>query len=203
MQKHVYKPITNQGFIRILTLSPGAPGDELRGELGFLNTGICADEYEAISYVWGDSSRSRVMLCDGAKILITENLHEALSRLRLAQTPRRLWVDQICIDQDNPEEKSKQIPLMDLIYRNAAHVLVWLGCDLKGVASAAFRLVANLAAMFSDVGRRAKFDREYSDNLSSRRELSESWSPLRALAGLPWVSKLGLSALFPSKTSCH
>ncbi|KAF6812741.1 het domain-containing protein [Colletotrichum musicola] len=190
MQKYVYKPITNQGFIRILTLSPGAPGDDLRGELGILNTGICPDEYEAISYVWGNSSRSRVILCGGAKILITENLHEALSRLRLTQTPRRLWVDQICIDQDNPEEKSKQIPLMDLIYRNAAHVLVWLGCDLEGVASAAFRLVADVAAIFSDGGRRAKFNREYSDNLSSRLELNESWSPLRALAGLPWFSRV-------------
>ncbi|KAE8447150.1 hypothetical protein EG329_011134 [Mollisiaceae sp. DMI_Dod_QoI] len=58
---------------------------------------------------------------------ITENLSDALRRLRLPQARRLLWTDAICIDQDNAEEKGMQIPLMRLIYRRAKKTVIWLG----------------------------------------------------------------------------
>lgn len=99
-------------------------------------------------------------------------------------------MDQICIDQDNAEEKNNQIPLMDVIYRNAGHVLVWLGYDQDDVAWAAFSLITNLAATFADEKKRLKFDQTHSDSLlwGSRPETEDEWTPLRALTGLPWVS---------------
>ncbi|KAL0939659.1 het domain-containing protein [Colletotrichum truncatum] len=109
--------------IRVFTLYPGVPSDPLRGGLEFVNIDSGAGAYETISYVWGDPSKTHGMVCDGVEVLITKSLHGALTCLRLPHASRRLWADQICIDQENTEEKSSQIPLMNVIYRNAKHVL--------------------------------------------------------------------------------
>ena len=58
---------------------------------------------------------------------ITESLYAALLHLRGRQLDRILWVDAISINQDNDSEKSKQIPLMRVIYAQARRVVVWLG----------------------------------------------------------------------------
>ncbi|KAI8232681.1 het domain-containing protein [Colletotrichum sp. SAR 10_86] len=124
-----------------------------------------AGEYETISYVWGHSSKTYYMVCNGSKMNITESLHSALACMRLRFVSRRLWADQICVDQDNAEEKSSQIPLMNVIYRNARHVLVWLGHDQEEVSETAFGQIANLAATFADQKKRLEFDRTHSDDL--------------------------------------
>ncbi|KAI3328671.1 heterokaryon incompatibility protein-domain-containing protein [Ustulina deusta] len=52
---------------------------------------------------------------------------DALRCFRLPSNSRRLWVDAVYINQKDEEEKGKQIPFMDVIYRGASAVLVWLG----------------------------------------------------------------------------
>jgi hypothetical protein len=49
-----------------------------------------------------------------------------LTSLRDERVPRALWVDFLCIDQDDTAEKNKQIPLMAFIYRRAREVIIWL-----------------------------------------------------------------------------
>ncbi|RAK82841.1 HET-domain-containing protein, partial [Aspergillus costaricaensis CBS 115574] len=83
--------------------------------------------YEALSYVWGSNTKSRTIKLNSYVFPVTENLYLALSRLRNRQLERILWVDAICIDQSNRDEKAKQIPLMREIYAQAQHVIVWLG----------------------------------------------------------------------------
>ena len=56
-----------------------------------------------------------------------EDLYEALLALRLRKEPRYLWVDAICIDQKNIQERNQQVPRMDSIYGGATGVCVWLG----------------------------------------------------------------------------
>ncbi|GLA64748.1 hypothetical protein AtubIFM56815_007774 [Aspergillus tubingensis] len=94
-----------------------------------LTSGGGADShlYEALSYVWGSNTRSRTIKLNSCAFPVTENLYLALSRLRNRQLERILWVDAICIDQSNRDEKAKQIPLMREIYAQAQHVIVWLG----------------------------------------------------------------------------
>jgi hypothetical protein len=58
---------------------------------------------------------------------VTKNLHTALSHLRNFSLERIIWVDAICINQKNTEEKEQQIQLMAKIYNQATRVLVWLG----------------------------------------------------------------------------
>ncbi|GKZ65721.1 hypothetical protein AnigIFM60653_003214 [Aspergillus niger] len=83
--------------------------------------------YEALSYVWGSDKRSRKITLNGCVFSVTENLYVALLHLGNRQLERLLWVDAICIDQDNWDEKAKQIPLMRTIYAQAQDVIVWLG----------------------------------------------------------------------------
>ncbi|OCL02256.1 HET-domain-containing protein [Glonium stellatum] len=59
--------------------------------------------------------------------MITENLFFALQRLQDTIDTLILWVDSLCINQSNNDEKSKQVELMGSIYQQAACVIAWLG----------------------------------------------------------------------------
>ncbi|KAJ5638576.1 heterokaryon incompatibility protein-domain-containing protein [Penicillium herquei] len=88
--------------------------------------------YEALSYCWESNVRSELVMINGCAFPVTKNLHTALLYLRDHQLERTLWVDAICINQDDVDEKSAQIPLMRSIYAQAGQVIVWLGEDRDG-----------------------------------------------------------------------
>jgi hypothetical protein len=83
--------------------------------------------YEALSYVWGNPNKKLPIFIHKESIEVTVNLHAALLRLRNHSFERILWVDAICISQDNKEEKEHQIRFMARIYSQANRVVVWLG----------------------------------------------------------------------------
>jgi hypothetical protein len=83
--------------------------------------------YDALSYVWGDPHDTMPIFIDGHVLQITENLHAALLRLRDRSLERIIWVDAVCINQANEEEKGHQIRSMARIYGQANRVIVWLG----------------------------------------------------------------------------
>lgn len=88
--------------------------------------------YEAVSYVWGTGPRCHSITLNNCAFPVTENLHAALWHLRDQQLERVLWVDAVCINQDDNKEKERQIPLMRTIYAQAGRVIVWLGLPLDG-----------------------------------------------------------------------
>ncbi|KAB8277230.1 heterokaryon incompatibility protein-domain-containing protein [Aspergillus minisclerotigenes] len=93
-------------------------------------TGLGTHLYQALSYVWGSEMKPESIILNGCIFHVTANLHTALLYLRNRQLERILWVDAICINQDEGDqghEKSKQIPLMRTIYAQAERVIVWLG----------------------------------------------------------------------------
>lgn len=90
--------------------------------------------YTALSYAWGEGKKSRSIWVanlsnDGgeASIPITESLNTALLSLRKADKITTLWIDQICINQADNDEKGEQVAMMGSIYSAANQVLVWLG----------------------------------------------------------------------------
>jgi hypothetical protein len=176
-------------FIRMLTLNPGAPDEPLKGELKLFNI-ASSEEYEALSYVWGDPEPCCEIICDGRHLGLTASLHDALRRLRLPDRPRRLWADQICINQKDKEERSQQVQFMNHIYKNASHVLVWLGPDDKRSAEPAFKLVRELDEIFRDEKKLQKFRIDHTDHLSERSR--DPWIPLTHVTHLPWVSPDGV-----------
>jgi hypothetical protein len=58
---------------------------------------------------------------------VTLNAYEALQQIRSRDESRYLWIDAICIDQDNLPERGHQVRQMGLIYQKAERVLIWLG----------------------------------------------------------------------------
>ena len=87
--------------------------------------------YEALSYCWEGNIRSNLITVNGCELGVTKNLYAALQQLRDRQIPRTLWIDAICINQNDNDgefsEKAKQIPLMGMIFAKAGRVIVWLG----------------------------------------------------------------------------
>ena len=83
--------------------------------------------YAALSYVWGDSVNPKSISINEYNLTVTVNLHGALSRLRHPSIERDLWVDAICINQNDTLEKEQQIRIMAKIYALASHVVIWLG----------------------------------------------------------------------------
>lgn len=78
------------------------------------------------------SSSSRLLLCNDKVLKIQPNLYDLLIRLRQQRRSLPLWIDAICINQDEAddqarEEKYRQIRLMKDIYGSAIRVIVWLG----------------------------------------------------------------------------
>ncbi|KAI0152508.1 heterokaryon incompatibility protein-domain-containing protein [Hypoxylon sp. NC0597] len=85
-------------------------------------------QYEAISFVWGEPSSSCMMdLGEGCYLPLTRNLTEALYQLRHEGHQRILWVDALCVNQHDIDERAQQFILMFDIYRWCNSILVWLG----------------------------------------------------------------------------
>jgi hypothetical protein len=184
-KKYQYATLPDDHSIRMLTLQAGVPGDPLCGKLEFFNIN-CGDQYETISYTWGELDRGSEMICDNGVIEITSSLESALSRLRLKERERRLWVDQVCINQDDKEERSQQVQFMNRIYENALHVLVWLGEDEQKMADLAFKLVLELDETFQNKEKREKFRIDHTNDLEARSK--EPWTLFTHVTKLPWVS---------------
>jgi hypothetical protein len=85
-------------------------------------------DYNALSYVWGEpSSEDPIFILDGQPLQIRASLWQALEELMARVSTIRLWIDQICINQDNEIEKQQQVQLMSKIYSHAQRVIGWLG----------------------------------------------------------------------------
>ena len=107
----------------------GNQSESVQTCLGRLETVALENEprYTALSYVWGDSSDRVPCVLDNHRLLITRNLTLALQALQLDDEPFVLWIDALCINQNDLKEKSEQVLRMKEIYASASLVVVWLG----------------------------------------------------------------------------
>ncbi|KAK3348728.1 heterokaryon incompatibility protein-domain-containing protein [Lasiosphaeria hispida] len=108
------------------------------------------ENFKALSYVWGDDTKTKSITVVGSTptgktpgsgavssqrtsvIRITESLSTALRSLRGRRQDITLWIDQICINQADNDEKGQQVGLMGAVYSRATQVLVWLGPAADG-----------------------------------------------------------------------
>ena len=121
-----YCPLPSEKFIRLLELYPGNANENIDCTL-YQTKLEDAPKYEAISYTWGNPANKTNVLCDSKIIMVTQNLKDALCRLKLKDESRILWADAICINQNDDVEKGSQVKLMARIYGNATRVCAWLG----------------------------------------------------------------------------
>lgn len=131
-----YQSLHHDDAIRLLKLHPAAKAeDQIRCDLE--EHMLCdISAYEAVSYVWGTSAGHTSVLCVDKDFRVTHNLAAALRRFRTSDENRYLWVDAICINQNDISERNEQVKMMQKIYQNASRVLVWLGAADMAVHAA-------------------------------------------------------------------
>ena len=84
-------------------------------------------KYSALSYVWGPPDPRKSITCNGTELTVTANLEAALVQLRDDAKETVMWIDQICINQEDNDERNRQVSMMGRIYSMAERVIVWLG----------------------------------------------------------------------------
>ncbi|KAL6823513.1 heterokaryon incompatibility domain-containing protein [Trichoderma camerunense] len=117
--------------LRLIEIHPAAhQGDPLVCTLTEVTLGN-KPNFEALSYTWGTDKATYAITLNGQPFQVGENLLGALIFLRgraMSNKARQLfWIDAICINQSNLEERSNQVRIMNHIYSRASTVVVWLG----------------------------------------------------------------------------
>lgn len=120
------------GEIRLLDILPCDSSDKSKAQAPVcceLRVAALLDKpaYEVLSFRWGDPAHRTCVTVDNSELLVTLNLHAALIRLRRQEEKRTIWIDQLCIDQSNIEERIAQVHLMRDIYSSCTQCLGHLG----------------------------------------------------------------------------
>ncbi|KAK5744140.1 hypothetical protein LTR17_002170 [Elasticomyces elasticus] len=86
--------------------------------------------YTALSYVWGTEKPTYRIWVDDCPFLIRRNLYDYLRLVAKKQTTRLgMFIDAICINQDDTPERTHQVKLMGSVYRGALEVTAWFGLE--------------------------------------------------------------------------
>lgn len=123
----IYLPL-KPNEIRLIELRSRGPGQAVEAALHVFQLEGCPS-YAAVSYTWGDPKRCKPIIVDGEATEVRENIWSFLSSLQTSSPieERYLWIDTLCIDQNNVLERNHQVKKMKAIYQKASKVLVWLG----------------------------------------------------------------------------
>ncbi|KAI4923348.1 hypothetical protein J4E85_008385 [Alternaria conjuncta] len=143
MSKYIYRPLDKpDAEFRLLRIRKDPLTDQPQCSLQKYSLETCPD-YTALSYTWGDSTPTHNVAVDGADVQIRQNLSDFLHAYTTEswgmadiERPVFYWIDQICIDQEDPIERSEQVRIMNKIYKQAKTVLIWLGCDPEMIEAA-------------------------------------------------------------------
>ena len=160
--RYIYKALPSQSAIRLLRVHSAR-----HVSLHIVDSLNESPPYDALSYTWGNpqSKYSASYLeshesgapcipitCDNGMIYVTSNLSDALGMLLKTPTSdpdhscSYVWIDAICIDQSNIDERGKQVTLMGDLYRKARNVYAWIGQEDEHTADA-FTTVVRLSSI--------------------------------------------------------
>ena len=84
-------------------------------------------QYETVSYVWNTSTPAVTVSLNNVQYQIPASAAAALRRLRFDNQPRLVWIDAICINQDDLVERGEQVILMRTVYTCSMGNLIYLG----------------------------------------------------------------------------
>ena len=127
--QYKYPTLETASHIRLVTICPRTEANPTYSSLSISLQQFPISQcppYQALSYTWGQPDRSDRVHCeDDEYVNVTPNLLAALLHLQRLK-PVTLWVDAICINQEDYKERSRQVSLMCQIYQKAKQVIVWL-----------------------------------------------------------------------------
>ena len=124
------------------------------------------------------------------KIYSLQRTNEALMRFRLADRPRRLWIDAVCINQSDKAEKGCQVPLMARIYTQATEVLIWLGEEKDG-SDHVMEYLRRIGQARLDIGGEIKEPRDEPHNTAIWADVIQdpSLEKTHLVLDRPWFSR--------------
>ena len=196
---YIYSPLREDAQeIRLLTLLPGRASSDIRLCLDPVPfTDDAVPEFEALSYTWG-SPDNPVNIFVGASgfhtLPVTQNLAEALPYLRYEDKPRILWIDAICVNQQDVEERNSQVARMADIYSKAKIVVVWLGPeshDSPRAIEAMQWIDSNIAVDRKRPAWHSRSDeKHWIDEREELRLEKEDYEALYNFFSRPWFSRL-------------
>ena len=191
-QPYTYVPLASKSSIRVLVLDAAENlDDDLKCDLVHLDRSQMhgsvdrsANHYEAVSYTWAEPVFTADLFCAGNSVLkITPNVDSMLRRLRKSRRPRNLWVDAICINQHDDQEKSQQVLRMGSIYQQALKVIMWLGNEDQDVKSV-FAFIRVLSLL-----ERRGLNVQKINTLLQKMWGNTSWEPLDLFLRRPWFGR--------------
>ncbi|KAI1131233.1 HET domain-containing protein [Nemania abortiva] len=158
-----------------------------------------APAYVALSYSWGAERHIVPIEIDGRVLYITHSLAIAIRRLEQLTTENSkwVWIDKICINQDDVLERSHQVRLMGRIFSAAIRTLIWLGPDADKCRPA-WTLIDQIYAVFRKHNPHAKFIADIPFQIYSAQNHAALglpdwddilWKYLRLLLELPWFTR--------------
>lgn len=112
--------------IRLLYIHNGSFEDRIKCDIT-CHPLKSAPIFRAISYAWGQKQSGQDVYVGGNRWVVRENCYYALQQARHFHPDSYLWIDSICIDQEDSEEKSAQVAIMGEIYAQAVEVLACVG----------------------------------------------------------------------------
>ncbi|PIB02091.1 Heterokaryon incompatibility protein 6, OR allele [Cercospora beticola] len=124
-----------------------------------------APAFSAISYVWGDQTRVQHKLLDGMSVLLLETAVEAVQHMFTASFLESedltcfIWIDAVCINLSDRQERAQQVLLMSDIYSTAVQVLAFLGLSFNGHQEIMTGIAAAAEALRQAAGSRAQLDK--------------------------------------------
>lgn len=201
-----YPSLQRQPLIRLLKLDGREVTDNR--PRGFIITTVSlakAPPYYALSYCWGSCERDAYIVCNGKFLGVTTQLREGIRELQEIPTLAGswVWIDQVSINQDDPDERSHQVSLMRDIYIKSVRTVVWLGPS-DGPCEGGYSLAERLAKICrsnkfstSTMGWKMRHPkRSLSEELdeSLRRTVprinSQPWEELKHMLSKPWFSRI-------------
>ena len=199
---YTYSPLSQRiSAIRLVELLPATDGhihcdihEEDLDSLPKSSIPPCQHiEYKALSYTWDTRIYRKFIWCGGMLLPVTQNLYDALLRVRCSDKSVFLWIDAVCIDQNNTQERNRQVNLMRRIYTGASEVIAWLGEEEENT-SGAFSLIEEITTATSNVALediRDTFWTHYSFDIMGLPQLvSPEWYGLFKLFGRPYFRRI-------------
>lgn len=146
---YTYKSLASQpdDTIRLLTVEPNASSYSLSAIRLKDNP-----RFKALSYTWGEQKATKKILIENKMFLVRTNLWAFLQRLQKQPESTRIWIDALCINQEDLDERSSQVGMMKNIFCQADEVVAWLGEDTTGVAEVLAEHYANDLYESSGIG---------------------------------------------------
>ena len=192
MAESIYHPLESSlKQIRLLAIEPLL---DRQGRVnGRLSTASLLDDdrpsYKAMSWYWGDATRRKEIMLDGVICSVPANAVEVLEKACLGREYLHVWLDAVCINQEDLDERGHQVSFMEDIYAGAEQVVVWLGNDELHITNRALSSLAMLKKQFLEyTDEKLELQHETDDDLQldiRSGVFSADGSPLPVFSTLP------------------